>query len=135
MAQLFAYDAIKVEREKTVIVLSDSPESCNNDFIFNKKIVHDHVNEVATHSEPGDHVQRKLMFEESYPLDLESTNNKGPTYYVMDPDGKLNKKLDKKPVVGSSSRPLKPRAPPNDTAYGCDSNSPVMWWRMPHKPM
>ncbi|KAL1548221.1 hypothetical protein AAHA92_16482 [Salvia divinorum] len=102
LAKLFAYDAVKVEREKIVIVLSDFSESCNNDAVFCKNTIHDHGRDAATDSKP---------------------------------DGKLNKKLDNKPANGSSSRSLQPHIPPNYTSYSCDSNNPIMWWRMPRNPM
>ncbi|KAG6412241.1 hypothetical protein SASPL_124913 [Salvia splendens] len=77
---LFAHNVVKVEWEKTVIVLSDTPDSVNNDFVFCKfnRYRHDNDND----SEPGDHVRRKLVFNEGYPPDMLSTNNKAPIYYV-----------------------------------------------------
>ncbi|KAL1553436.1 hypothetical protein AAHA92_14113 [Salvia divinorum] len=37
LADLFAHNDVKVEREKTVIMISDSSESCNNDFVVRKQ--------------------------------------------------------------------------------------------------
>ncbi|KAL1564909.1 hypothetical protein AAHA92_07192 [Salvia divinorum] len=137
LADLFAHNDVKVEREKTVIMISDSSESCNNDFVVRKQTHYGqgHDYDGAIESEPGDHVRRKLVFEEGYPPDMLSTNNRGPTYYTVGEDGKMSKKVENEHANGSGSRQMKPRIPPKVPTYTCDSSSPIMWWRMPRKPM
>ncbi|KAG6433866.1 hypothetical protein SASPL_105485 [Salvia splendens] len=132
LADLFAHNVVKVEQEKTVIVLSDTPDSVNNDFVFSKFNRYGH--DIDNDSEPGDHVRRKLVFDEGYPPDMLSTNNKAPIYYVVGEDGKMSKKVENERDNGSGSSQMKSRIPPKVPTYSSDSNSPIIWWRMPRKP-
>ncbi|KAL1568694.1 hypothetical protein AAHA92_00277 [Salvia divinorum] len=137
LVDLFAHNDVKVEREKMVIMISDSSESCNNDFVIRKQTHcgQGHDYDEAIDSDPGAHVCRKLVFEEGYPPDMLSTNNKGPTYFMMGEDGKMSKKVENEHANRSGSRQMKPCIPPKVPMYSCDSSSPFMWWRMPRKPM
>ncbi|KAL1556769.1 hypothetical protein AAHA92_12349 [Salvia divinorum] len=120
LAELFALHNVKVEEEKTIIILSDSIDSYNN------------MGEEPSCNQSTP-VRRKLSFDEGFPLSAESTNKKPLIYYITGADGKLQKKrgnvLPPRPMQQNNLRTR-----PN-ISNSAASSSPIIWWRMmPHKP-
>ncbi|KAL1539721.1 hypothetical protein AAHA92_24172 [Salvia divinorum] len=130
LAMLFDYNAVKVERENTIIMISDSMESTAAVPVAeNAPPRVRHAGEVPKIDPVA---RRKLLFEERKPPDLESINNRGQHFYVTDKDGNLvpkNEDVLPSCVLHGNT----PSKSPTYSESGA-SSSPIMWWRMPRKP-
>ncbi|KAG6405717.1 hypothetical protein SASPL_133309 [Salvia splendens] len=97
--ELFALNAIKEERENTVILLTDSFQSqghvCVGSDMNAPPVDTGEVNSYQRLSL----TRRKLMFDEGGLLDCESTNKKVVCFYIPDANVKLERKVEKKHLV------------------------------------
>lgn len=93
----------------------------------------DHEGEVTSPT-PGKHGKLRPFLNQanaSTPMDLESTNNRGPRYTVVSPSGSISY-----PLVNAFPPEPKGNVPKQkdvNTASSCASSSPQKWWRNPFK--
>ncbi|KAL1533496.1 hypothetical protein AAHA92_33375 [Salvia divinorum] len=130
--ELFALNNVKEEHEGTVIVLSDSLENEDNAYaLAEKNAPPDDLSEVNSNRQFS-HARRKLMFDEGYPMDLESTNKKVGCFYIPGANGKLKKRIEKTIKSRQLPQEITPKGPTYSSS--CASYNPITWWKLPHKP-
>lgn len=123
---IFRSDEIKVEKQNSLVVLSDSSESRR----FSPKHetlpqIEDEVtspvfNDVASKTQGFNANQR-------YPLDLESTNDGGDCYIIDDPT--RNTSFSLRNVVPSRMKETDTKHTSKHSTSSCASSSPKKWYR------
>ncbi|KAG6393033.1 hypothetical protein SASPL_147263 [Salvia splendens] len=123
LESLFGEKATKPERNRSVIVISDS--TCPVSDGGGSKAVKPVVSEEVTSPVGADLLKsrRKLFTRELGPLDVDSINYKGHNYYAIGP--KEEKKYKFEDVYPPRPRQLDGKKPINSYGSSCGSSTPI----------